>query len=507
MRALVLTPPSYDREPARRYPVLYFLHDGWGDEGSLRGHGVAAELRRLMADGRLPEFLVVAPGARGSWFSDSYDGKRLWGQFLTTDLVRQVEARYRVIPAAAARGITGISMGGYGAVKLALRNPELYGSVSALSGALIPLSLEDLKRYNFMARWTLKRVFGGAPGRNTLAENDVWEILRASRFASSPFPLYLRGGSEDLYGLGRVGVQFASSAYEHGIAATAVLEPGGHDWDYWRRAIIPVCRWHAARFSYDRGGMASGLPSVNSQAAGRAATSAAGHRLVLFDIDGTLLSAGRAARESVLAALEHVYGLRADPDPPRQGKYDFSGKTDPQIVRELVTDAVGSERCEAGLDRALDRYLDELRRRLTPEAVVPKPGIPELLRRLAAEPGVTLALLTGNLERGARLKLEPPGFNAYFAFGAFGSDSADRYQLPRVAVERARSHGGRAFGGKSIVIVGDSVHDVACGRSLGVRAVAVATGPTPADRLASENPDALLPDFSDVTTAMGAILG
>ena len=88
VRALVLTPPSYDREPARRYPVLYFLHDAWGDEGSLRSHGVAAELRRRMADGRLPEFLVVAPGARGSWFSDSYDGKRLWGRFLTVDLVR-----------------------------------------------------------------------------------------------------------------------------------------------------------------------------------------------------------------------------------------------------------------------------------------------------------------------------------------------------------------------------------------------------------------------------------
>jgi phosphoglycolate phosphatase-like HAD superfamily hydrolase len=236
-------------------------------------------------------------------------------------------------------------------------------------------------------------------------------------------------------------------------------------------------------------------------------TSSNGHRLVLFDIDGTLLSAGRAARESVLAALENVYGFRADPDPPRQGKNDFSGKTDPQIVRELVADAVGPERCEASLEQALDRYLDELRRRLTPEAVVPKPGIPELLRRLAAVPGVTLALLTGNLERGARLKLEPPGFNGYFPFGAFGSDSADRYELPRIAVERARGHGGREFLGKSIVIIGDSVHDVACGRSLGVRAVAVATGPTPADCLAAEKPDALLPDFSDAGAAMKAILG
>ena len=232
-----------------------------------------------------------------------------------------------------------------------------------------------------------------------------------------------------------------------------------------------------------------------------------GHRLVLFDIDGTLLSAGRAARESVLAALEGIYGWRSDPDPPRRGRYDFSGKTDPQIVRELVAHEVGPDRCEEHLARALDRYLEELARRLSPDAVVPKPGIPRLLERLAAEPHVQLALLTGNLERGARLKLAPPGFNPYFPFGAFGSDSADRYLLPPIAVERARRHAGRDYSGKAIVIVGDSVHDVACGRSLGVRSVAVATGPTPADRLAAERPDALLEDFSDVDAAFAAIVG
>jgi len=236
-------------------------------------------------------------------------------------------------------------------------------------------------------------------------------------------------------------------------------------------------------------------------------TSSNGHLLVLFDIDGTLLSAGRAARESVLAALEGIYGWRSDPDAPRRGRYDFSGKTDPQIVRELVSEEVGADRCEEHLARALERYLEELARRLSPDAVVPKPGIPGLLERLAAEPRVQLALLTGNLEKGARLKLEPPGFNRYFPFGAFGSDSADRYLLPAIAVDRARRHAQREYSGKAVVIVGDSVHDVACGRSLGVRSVAVATGPTPADRLAAERPDALLPDFSDVDAAFAAIVG
>jgi phosphoglycolate phosphatase-like HAD superfamily hydrolase len=224
-------------------------------------------------------------------------------------------------------------------------------------------------------------------------------------------------------------------------------------------------------------------------------------RLVLFDIDGTLLSAGRAARDSILAALSAVLGWRGSAD-----GNDFSGKTDPQILRELVLDSVGPERFETTLDAVLDRYVDELERRLTPEAVVPKPGVPALLERLAREPNVTLALLTGNIERGARMKLEPPGFNRYFPFGAFGNDSADRYRLPALAVARARERTGRDFSGGSVVIIGDSIHDVACGRSLGARAIAVSTGPTPAEKLAAERPDALFADFSDVGAAAEAIL-
>src|SRR5215475_11549837 len=167
----------------------------------------------------------------------------------------------------------------------------------------------------------------------------------------------------------------------------------------------------------------------------------ASSKCVLFDIDGTLLSAGKAARESVLAALADVYGWRH----ANGHSHDFSGKTDPQIVRELVEADVGKARCEELLERALERYLEEFSRRLSPEAVVPKPGAVELVSRLASLPDVTLGLLTGNLERGARMKLEPPGMNPHFPFGAFGSDSEDRYRLPAIALARAREHCGRRF--------------------------------------------------------------
>ena len=231
-----------------------------------------------------------------------------------------------------------------------------------------------------------------------------------------------------------------------------------------------------------------------------------GHRRVLFDIDGTLISAGRVARDAILRSLKESFDWAYTPDHEDRGKFDFSGKTDPQIVRELVLGEVGTDRFERGLARALEIYLSELERQLLPGTVVPKPGIAALLERLSADPRVTLGLLTGNLERGARLKLAPPDFNRYFPFGAYGSDSSDRYELPAIAVERAFEHTRRRFEGKSVVIVGDSIHDVACGRALGVRAVAVATGITSPERLAAEKPDALFESFADTDRAFSSIV-
>lgn len=226
-------------------------------------------------------------------------------------------------------------------------------------------------------------------------------------------------------------------------------------------------------------------------------------RLVLFDIDGTLLSATGASRGALVDALVAVYGTAGSID-----DYDFSGKTDPQIVRELIEGA-GKDPAMVAARRpeALRIYREHLEVRLRPSDVRAKTGVEPLLERLQAEVGVTLGLLTGNLEPCARVKLAPLGLNAFFPLGAYGSDHEERSRLPAVAVERAHRATGVRFERKSVVVVGDSVHDVRCGDSLGVRAVAVATGKTPASRLAEERPDALLPDFSDTERALAAILG
>jgi phosphoglycolate phosphatase len=226
-------------------------------------------------------------------------------------------------------------------------------------------------------------------------------------------------------------------------------------------------------------------------------------RLVLFDIDGTLLSAGGISARALSATLRESFGTEGD-----ASTYDYSGKTDPQIVRELMRGAGFAEgEIDRHLPATLARYQERLLAWLRPEHVVAKPGVAPLLAALALDERVTLALLTGNLEPCARAKIGPLDANRYFPFGAYGSDHEDRYRLPAVALERGRTLAGVAFGGPDIVIVGDSVHDVLCGRSLGVRAVAVATGKTPASRLAEVAPHALLGDFMDTEAAVRAILG
>lgn len=225
-------------------------------------------------------------------------------------------------------------------------------------------------------------------------------------------------------------------------------------------------------------------------------------RLVLFDIDGTLLSAGGISARALSATLLEVFGTEGD-----VASYDYSGKTDPQIVRELMRGAgfAGAE-IDARLPVALAQYQGRLLSWLRPEDVVPKPGIVPLLEALALDERVTLGLLTGNLEPCARAKIAPLDANHHFPFGAYGSDHEDRYRLPAVALERGRTIAGIPFAGPDIVIVGDSIHDVLCGRSLGVRAVAVATGKTLPARLAEVAPHALLGDFTDTEAAVRAIL-
>jgi phosphoglycolate phosphatase len=225
-------------------------------------------------------------------------------------------------------------------------------------------------------------------------------------------------------------------------------------------------------------------------------------RLVLFDIDGTLLSDGGASREAFGTALGIVYGYEGDIE-----VYDFSGRTDPQIAHMVLADAGYSHgEIEGSISRLWENYLELLAGNATPERIRVLTGIRELVDTLHRHQDVALALLTGNIERGARLKLGGAGLNEYFPFGAFGSDSADRTELPPVAVARAAEVIGTHFDGKEIVIIGDSIYDVRCGIPYQATTIAVASGRTPIALLHEENPTHLFESVAETEAVVAAIL-
>ncbi|MFC2076761.1 HAD family hydrolase [candidate division KSB1 bacterium] len=225
-------------------------------------------------------------------------------------------------------------------------------------------------------------------------------------------------------------------------------------------------------------------------------------RLVLFDIDGTLLLAGPACTGSLREAIQRTYQVDRLTD-----GYRFGGKTDPQIVVELAAAAgVAPETVSAGLDDALQLYLDLMKQRL-PADSRPRllPGVKDLLGRLEEDDGFTVGLLTGNLEDGARQKLAYFDLNRFFPFGAYGSDSADRSDLPAVALERAREFAGRTFAPSEAVVVGDTEHDVRIARQSGLISLAVATGSRTVEYLAEFGSDHVFPDFSETETVLSAL--
>jgi phosphoglycolate phosphatase len=225
-------------------------------------------------------------------------------------------------------------------------------------------------------------------------------------------------------------------------------------------------------------------------------------RLVLFDIDGTLLSGGRAARTVFAAALTEVFGTCGDVD-----TFAFEGKLDPVIVRDLLVSAgVPEETVLRRRPEALALYLDRLEAALALERPVLKPGVAAVLDGVARSGAAVPALLTGNVERGARIKLSAVGLWERFAFGAFGDEAPRREDLGPIALEKACRLGFR-FAGADCVVVGDAPQDVACALALGARIVAVATGKTPAGRLAEAGAHVVLPDLSDTSRALEAILG
>lgn len=226
-------------------------------------------------------------------------------------------------------------------------------------------------------------------------------------------------------------------------------------------------------------------------------------KLVLFDIDGTMLKSEGVGRASMESALEQVFGSSGNPE------YRYDGKTDKQIVREIMkreghADGLIDER----MGVVMDHYVGGLEERIESGQfrVHTLPGIPELLDSLEARADVVLGLLTGNIVEGAKRKLAAAGVDfARFRINAFGSDHEHRPMLPAIAQQRAKEALGLDLAGDRIYVIGDTPADIACGRELGARAIAVATGHYSVQDLMPHNPFAVFEDLSDTQAVLEVI--
>jgi phosphoglycolate phosphatase len=215
-------------------------------------------------------------------------------------------------------------------------------------------------------------------------------------------------------------------------------------------------------------------------------------RLLLFDIDGTLIDSGGAGIQSLKDVLRHQFGVTDE----LRG-IEVAGKTDTGIVHQILRKQK-IEVSEENTAAFLDLYVEFLARELPLRKGKLLPGVKELLPRLQARPQNILALLTGNIRRGAQLKLEHYGIWHFFEFGAFADDHHDRNELGAFAQMRAREKHAIDFDATEIDVIGDTPHDIACGKAIGARTIAVATGSFSRPQLAEHRPDRIVDNFADV---------
>jgi phosphoglycolate phosphatase-like HAD superfamily hydrolase len=227
-------------------------------------------------------------------------------------------------------------------------------------------------------------------------------------------------------------------------------------------------------------------------------------RVLLFDIDGTLLWTDGAGRRSMEHALTTVFGVHGDPS------YRYDGKTDRQITREQMRHAgIDDATIDARIDAVFALYLERLDAELSANAEHARlcAGVPALLERLSSVPHVTLGLLTGNIREGAARKLAAVGVDfAQFAVGAFGCDHEERPMLPSVARQRAMALLGHDLTGEQFVIIGDTPADLQCGRGIGGRAFGVATGRYSVSELAAYDPVGVFSTFQDTDAVVEALI-
>jgi S-formylglutathione hydrolase FrmB len=250
----VLLPPSYDANKTQRYPVLYFLHGLGQNEHALLDSGAWNLIQDLWDQKQIGEYLIVAPDGGRTFYINSRDGRSRYEDFLTDELLPFIESHYRVRAARRFRGISGVSMGGYGALHLAFRYPRLFASVSAHSAALIAKLPEE--NLDSASAQTVSRALGGAFG--TPFDRAFWDRNSPFTLARNGPPLsglkiYFDCGTEDDFGFNRGAQAFHDLLVSRKIPHEFHLYPGRHDLSYFAEHLPASFEFQSRSFGLTAG--------------------------------------------------------------------------------------------------------------------------------------------------------------------------------------------------------------------------------------------------------------
>jgi S-formylglutathione hydrolase FrmB len=250
VRYCVMLPASYDSDANKKYPILYFLHGLGENEQTLLRSGGWDLIEDLRRENKVGDFLMVAPEGRGSFFINSANGHDRYSDFFLVEFLPYIESHYRVLHEKQAQGITGLSMGGYGALRFAFSHPELFGSVSAQSPALITESPHDLnsdlRDAGSLAR-LMGEVFGDPIDIAHWNQNNPFQLARKNQAQIKGEIIYINCGQQDEYGFAEGAEAMHKQLLAEKIHHEFHLYPGGHNAEYFLSHLGETIEfhWHA----------------------------------------------------------------------------------------------------------------------------------------------------------------------------------------------------------------------------------------------------------------------
>ena len=251
----VYLPADYDagaaQHPPKRYPVLYFLHGLGDNEQTLFNSGGWTLLEDLRNQHKMGDFMIVAPEGKRSFYIDSADGSVRYNEFFLQEFLPQIESKYRIKPGRAGRAISGISMGGYGALRFAFAHPELFSAVSAQSAALItesPQTLDSASRTGAPLGGVLAAVFGKPIDARHWNDNSPFVLAKRNASGLRKLAIYFNCGQDDNYGFEKGAAALHDTLQKDGVKHEYHPYPGDHSFTYFLSHFAEVMEFHSRAF-------------------------------------------------------------------------------------------------------------------------------------------------------------------------------------------------------------------------------------------------------------------